>query len=292
MDQTLNQVGLDLIFRFVSNNFGINNIWDFLKTVFDVTLVSFLTFKVIQIVKETRAWQLIKGILVILIAANLSQFLGLKTIAFLLNNTVQYIAIALVVLFQPELRRALEQLGRSKFSGWFGVDEDEQAIKTASFIEEIIKTANELSKSKTGALIVFERQTKLGEVVNSGINIDSNISAELLINIFIPNTPLHDGAVVISGDRLKAASCYLPLSDNGSLSKKLGTRHRAAIGISEVSDAVSLVVSEETGIISITRDGNIERNLNNDRLRRILNQSFERQNVQSKKISLWKVRNR
>jgi len=204
------------------------------QAIVDIGIVSYVIYKLIVLVKETRAWQLIKGILFIVVAAELSKWLGLKTIAYILGNTVQYIAIALVVLFQPELRRGLEQIGRSRFKDIFSFDEESTRIKVTALIEEIVKACSEMSRTYTGALIVIERDTKIGEIINTGTQLDSNVTAELLINIFTPNTPLHDGAVIIRDNRIKAAACFLPLTDNPNLSKELGTRHRAALGITEV----------------------------------------------------------
>jgi len=183
-------------------------------------------------------------------------------------------AIILVVLFQPEFRRGLEQLGRSRFRNLFSFEEEDSTIKVKSLIEEIIKAVTEMSRTFTGALIVIERETKLGEIINSGINLDSNVTSELLINIFTPNTPLHDGAVVIRDNKIKAAACFLPLTENPNLSKELGTRHRAALGISEVSDAIVVVVSEESGRISVALNGGLTRNLTSDTLRKALSKIF------------------
>lgn len=276
----------------ISSLFNVTDAWDLLKTLLDISIVSYVIYKLIIMVRETRAWQLIKGILVILIAAKLSGILGLKTIAFILNNTVQYIAIALVVLFQPELRRGLEQIGRSKFKDLLSFDEENSAIQTTALIEEIVKACTELSRTMTGALIVIERETRIGEIINTGVQLDSNVTAELLLNIFTPNTPLHDGAVVIRTNRIKAAACFLPLTDNPNLSKELGTRHRAALGITEVSDAISVVVSEETGKISFALNGGLTRSLTPDILRKALNKNLLERNHTNKKLGLWKVRNK
>ncbi|NLD47473.1 MAG: TIGR00159 family protein, partial [Clostridiaceae bacterium] len=202
---------------FLANNLDINGPWDIIRTIIDISIVSYVIYKLIRLVRETRAWQLIKGVLVILIAAKLSELLGLKTIAFILKLIIQYLAIALVVLFQPELRRGLEQIGRSKFSNYFNFEEESTTIKIKALIEEIIKAVTEMSRSFTGALIVIERDTRIGEIINSGIQIESNISSELLINIFTPNTPLHDGAVVVRDNKIMAAACFLPLTENPNL---------------------------------------------------------------------------
>ena len=267
-----------------------------IQVIVDVGIVSYVIYKIVILVKETRAWQLIKGILFILAAAEISRRFGLKTIAFILDKTIQYVAIALVVLFQPELRRGLEQIGRRSlsdifsFKDFFSIDEENIKVQKIAIIEEIVKACVELSKTYTGALIVIERNTKIGDIINTGTQLDSNISSELLINIFTPNTPLHDGAVIIRGNRIIAAACFLPLTDNPNLSKELGTRHRAALGITEVSDSIAIVVSEESGKISFSLNGGLTRNLTPDTLRKALNKSLLKSDTGSKKLSLWKVR--
>jgi diadenylate cyclase len=264
------------------------NVLDILRAVLDIGIVSYVIYRVIILVRETRAMQLIKGILFIIVAARLSDILRLRTLAYLLNNTISYVAFALVVLFQPELRRVLEQIGRNKFSNFFNFEEESTAIKTTAVIEEIIKAVTELSRTRVGALIVIEMKTKIGEIINTGTDIDSHVSSELLINIFTPNTPLHDGAVIIRDNRLKAAACFLPLTDNPNLSRELGTRHRAAIGISEVSDAIAVVVSEETGKISFALNGGLTRNLTPDTLRKALNKNLLESENSPKKLVLWR----
>lgn len=259
-----------------------------LKSVVDISIVSYVIYKLIQLVKETRAWQLIKGIIVILIVAFLSEMLQLRTLAYLLNRTIEIAGFALVVLFQPELRRGLEQIGRSNFKDFFNFEDNTDLIHTTFTIEEIVKAATELSRTKTGALIVVERQTKLGEIINTGTKLDSSVSSELIVNIFTPKTPLHDGALIVRDNKLKSAACFLPLTDNPNLSKELGTRHRAALGITEVSDCISVVVSEETGKISYALNGGLTRNLTPDILRKALNKNLIEKKATNKKLSLWK----
>lgn len=280
------------ILNFFSNNFGVNNAWDVIRIIVDIGIVSLVIYKVVILVRETRAWQLIKGILFILLAAKVSGYFGLKTLAYILDHAVQYIAIALVVLFQPELRRALEQIGRSKFQSIFLFDESELPQKCSTIVEEVVKSTEELSKTRTGALIVFEKQTKIGEVINSGVCMDANITSQLLLNIFTPNTPLHDGAVVVRNNKIKAAACFLPLTDNQNLSQELGTRHRAAIGMTEVSDCIALIVSEETGKISIAQGGKIERGLSTDAVRKILCEQLSEDETEIKKLHIWKVKSK
>ena len=262
-----------------------------LRAVIDIGIVSYVIYKLIILVKETRAWQLIKGILFILAATELSKLLGLKTINFILQNTLSVLAIGAIVLFQPELRRGLEQIGRSRFKDIFNLDETNTRIQTTALIEEIVKACTELSKTYTGALMVIEKDTKVGEIINTGIQLDSSVSAELIMNIFTPNTPLHDGAVIIRDNRIKAAACFLPLTDNPNLSKELGTRHRAALGITEVSDSVAIIVSEESGKISFALNGGLTRNLTSDTLRKALNKNLLEKDTPNKKLtSLWRVK--
>jgi diadenylate cyclase len=278
------------------NNFlrytGFNDPLNFLRTIVDVGILSYLVYKIIYLVKETRAWQLLKGIIIILVATELSRMLQLKTISFLLQNTLSILAIAVIVLFQPELRRGLEQIGRSKFKDIFSFDDSDERIRVTAAIEEIVKACTELSKEYVGALIVIERETKIGEIIKTGVNMNSNVSAELLQNIFTPNTPLHDGAVIIREDKIMAASCYLPLTDNQNLSKELGTRHRAALGISEISDSISIVVSEESGKISVALNGGLTRNLTPDTLRKALNKNLLEKYKTNKKTPIWRMKSK
>lgn len=283
-------IDLKEIFNFFSSYIGFEGPLDIIKAVVDIGIVSYAIYKMIMVVRDTRAWQLIKGILVLLAAAFLSNVLELRTVAFILEKTFQYIAFALIVIFQPELRRGLEQIGRSKFRDLFSFDEESSSIQTTAMIEEIVKAASSMSRTFTGALIVIERDTKIGEIINTGTQLDSSVSAELIVNVFTPNTPLHDGAMVLRSNRIKAAACFLPLTDNTNLSKELGTRHRAALGITEISDAIAVVVSEETGKISFALNGGLTRNLTSDTLRKALNKNLLEKHTQSKKLSLWKVK--
>ena len=255
----------------ISNFTGIRNIWDILIAIVDIGIVSFIVYKLIMLVRETRAVQLIKCVVAVVVLKYASQYLGLKTMDYILTYSIQLIGFALVVLFQPELRRTLEKIGRSRFRNIFGFIEDNTEIRMVSVIDEVVQAVTEMSKNYTGALIVIEKETGLKEFINKGIVMDSIVSSELILNIFTPNTPLHDGAVIISDFKIKAAACILPLTDNPNLSKELGTRHRAAIGITEISDCVCIIVSEETGKISLSINGALTRNLNSETLRTILN---------------------
>jgi diadenylate cyclase len=238
----------------------------------DILIVAFVLYRMILWIRGTRAVQLLKGIVVILIMTGISNYLNLRALNWILDKTLTIGLFAIPVVFQPELRRALEQLGRG---GFFSrslalvktQDQDEDVRKT---INQIAKAVSVLEKNKIGALMVIERETGIAEITETGVPIEGVVSAELLINIFIPNTPLHDGAVVIRGNRIVTASTFLPLTDDPNLAQGLGTRHRAAIGITENSDALAVVVSEETGAISLASNGKIVRNLDDQTLRQML----------------------
>lgn len=238
--------------------------------VIEIIIIAFVLYHIMVWVKNTRAWMLFKGIIVILIFLLIAALFQMNTILWLSGKVVNIAAIALVIIFQPELRNALERLGRKNFLTAFFYF-DFQKASTVRFSEktitEIVKACYEMGKVKTGALIVIERDVMLNEYIRTGIPLDSMVSSQLLINIFEHNTPLHDGAIIVRGDRIVAATCYLPLSDNMELSKELGTRHRAAVGISEVSDSMTIVVSEETGAISLAVEGTLYRNIDADFLK-------------------------
>lgn len=255
---------------------------DSIKDIIDILIVSYVIYKMILLVRGTRAVQLLKGIFVLVATWAISTWFNLYTLRWLMNQMFTFGVLAVVIIFQPELRRALEQLGRGKLFSRTSADDQEFSKR----IGEVIKTANNLSRRKIGALIVFERNTGLTDYIETGIKMESAISSELLINIFIPNTPLHDGAVIVRGSQIMAAGCYLPLSENPFISKELGTRHRAAIGISEVSDAISVVVSEETGQISLAINGQIVRDIKEESL---ISKLFEELKPKVKeKSSFWK----
>ncbi|HOQ16521.1 MAG TPA: diadenylate cyclase CdaA [Defluviitaleaceae bacterium] len=260
----------------------------------DILIVAYLIYKIIIWIKDTRAWALFKGVVVIFSAAVIAYVFQLNTVWWILSNTISVGIIAVFVVFQPEFRRALEQLGRGRFFSNFMIFDEqrerEESISTGT-IEAIIKAVEHLADSKIGALIVIERNVKLGEYERTGIKIDALVTAQLLINIFQPNTPLHDGAVIIKNNRVSAATCYLPLTDSLEISKELGTRHRAALGISEVSDAITIVVSEETGIISVTDSGSLTRNIKGEFIRTMLKDHSSKK-MDRKKLVLWKGRHK
>ena len=237
--------------------------------VIDVLIVLVLAANIIKFAKNSRAWQLIKGIFLLVIVNVASYVLQLKILNFLLNIVMTWGVFALIVIFQPELRRALEQLGTNKITRFFGIDKD-IATRTKEDIYKIIIAATELAKTRTGALIVIERDIQIKDIIATGIEIDAEVSPQLLVNIFVPNTPLHDGAVVISGNKIAAAACMLPLASDADIARELGTRHRAAIGISKESDAIAIVVSEETGKISIAKDGTLIADVKEEAMKKIL----------------------
>lgn len=247
--------------------FGKFSILDYIGEIVDVLLVAFVIYKLIMIIRGTKAVQLLKGIFVIIAVWLLSGYLGLTTLEWLMDKALTWGFLAIIIIFQPELRRALEQLGRGHIFSRSATPEEEIVNKT---IEEIVKSMTYMGKRRIGALVSIERETGMGDYIETGIPLDARISSELLINIFIPNTPLHDGAVIVKENEIKAAACYLPLSESPFISKELGTRHRAALGISEVTDSITIIVSEETGNISLTKNGELYRNLSNDSLKEML----------------------
>ena len=237
--------------------------------IIDLAIVIFLLYCFFKVVKGSRAWQLIKGIVLLIVATWVSGLFNLKILNWILTGIMNLGVIAIIVIFQPELRRALEQLGTNKLTKFFGIDKD-ISTKTKEDIYKIVIAATELSKTKTGALIVIERDIKIQDIIAGGIPMNADVSPQLLVNIFEPKTPLHDGAVVISGNKIAAAACVLPLADDKDIAKELGTRHRAAIGISKESDSIVVVISEETGKISIAKDGTLIADVSEDALKKIL----------------------
>ena len=234
----------------------------------EILIISFLFYYVLLWIKNTRAWNLFKGIMIILIFILIALIFHMNTILWLAENLLSVGLLALVIIFQPELRKALENLGgKNLFGRWFNFGKTENDRFSDRTIEELIKASYAMGKVRTGALIVVEDEILLNEYVRTGIDVDAIISSQLLINIFERNTPLHDGAVIVRGDRVVSATCYLPLSDSLSLSKDLGTRHRAAVGISEVSDSLTIVVSEETGKVSVAMRSQIYHGVDADFLR-------------------------
>lgn len=245
------------------------NPFELVTLILDLAIVIFLVYCFFKVVKGSRAWQLIKGIALLIIATWVSGLLNLKILNWILTGIMNLGVIAIIVIFQPELRRGLEQLGTNKLTQFFGLDKD-VSTKTKEDIYKVVIAATELSKAKTGALIVLERDIKIQDIVATGIPMNAEVSPQLLVNIFEPKTPLHDGAVVISGNKIAAAACVLPLADDKDIAKELGTRHRAAIGISKESDSIVVVVSEETGKMSVAKDGTLIADVREDVLKKIL----------------------
>ncbi len=245
------------------------NPFELVTLILDLIIVIFLLYCFFKVVKGSRAWQLIKGIVLLILATWISGLLNLKILNWILTGIMNLGVIAIIVIFQPELRRALEQLGTNKLTRFFGIDKD-VSTKTKEDIYKVVIAATELSKAKVGALIVFERDIKIQDIIATGIPMEAEVSPQLLVNIFEPKTPLHDGAVILSGNKIAAAACVLPLADDKDIAKELGTRHRAAIGISKESDSIVVIVSEETGKISVAKDGTLIADVREDVLKKIL----------------------
>ena len=260
--------------------------------IIEICTLAFLIYHLVKWVKNTRAWPLLKGLVVIMGFWLAAVIFDLNVLLWIIKNTINVGIIAIVIIFQPEFRKALEQLGQKnivKSIITFDDSKDRSEKFSDHTLNEIVRATFELARSKTGALIVLEEDVSLTEYESTGIQIDSIVSSELLVNIFEHNTPLHDGAVVLRGNRIGAATCYLPLSDNMQLSKELGTRHRAGVGISEVSDSLTIIVSEETGKVSIAKGGKLIRNIDGDYLRTKLIDA-QKKTYEVKKLKLWRGR--
>lgn len=258
--------------------------------VVEILILAFIIYHVMIWIKSTRAWSLMKGSAVLLALLILAYVFHMNTILWIAKNFFSLGIMAVIVVFQPELRRALEQLGENNLLTSIVPFDNSRKVEetlTDRTIRELVKACFEMGKARTGALIVLEQAVSLQEYERTGISIDSLVSSQLILNIFEKNTPLHDGAVIMSGNRIRSATCYLPLSDNMTLSKALGTRHRAAVGVSEVSDSLTIVVSEETGSVSVARGGRLLRNLNQEQLKKQL-QALQPKTDDSRKIRLWK----
>lgn len=263
--------------------------------ILEIIILSFFIYHFLIWVRRTRTWVLLKGLLVLVFFVSLAYIFEMDTIKFLITRGMDVAMVAAVIVFQPELRRALEQLGEQKLlSNLMSFDslKDIQERFSDKTVDELVKGTMAMARVKTGALIVIEKNTPLTEYERTGIQVDAIVTSQLLINIFEHNTPLHDGAVIVRGNRVTSATCYLPLSDNMELSKELGTRHRAGVGISEITDSLTIIVSEETGKISVAYEGELERNLDadslRDRMHKILNNPVE----EHKNLRIWKGRSR
>lgn len=259
----------------------------------EIIIISFLVYQVLMWIRNTRAWALLKGVMVILAFLLIAVVFQLTTILWLAARVFNLAVIAIVVVLQPELRRALERLGQKRFVLAFlpfDTSKEEGGRFSDKTLNEIVKASVEMGKAKTGALIVIEQETSLAEYERTGIEIDAVVTSQLLINIFEHNTPLHDGAVIVRGNRVTSATCYLPLSDSMTLSKELGTRHRAGVGISEATDSLTVIVSEETGRISVAYDGKLTRNLDAESLRKQIETIQNKSTEVKKKRKIWKGR--
>ena len=280
---------IEQIATYVSRMSGIR--W---TDIVEIIILSFLIYHILVWIKNTKAWSLLKGILVIAVFILFAAYFEMNTILWIVNNLFSVAVTAVVVILQPELRRAVEELGRKNIISSIipitvgrGPEGGRFSDKT---INEIVKACVEMGRARTGALIVMEKDESLTDYERTGIEIDGVVTSQLLINIFEHNTPLHDGAVIVRGDRVTSATCYLPLSDNMRLSKELGTRHRAGVGISEVTDSLTIIVSEETGKISVAYGGDLERNVDSERLRARLGDLQNKSEEDSRKRIVWKGR--
>ena len=271
----MNNIG-DIISNFYDQNIlSYIRLWQeypikLVSLILDLAIVIFLAYELLRIVKDSRAWQLVKGIALLIMATAISQLLNFKILNYILSTVMDWGVILIIIIFQPEIRRALEQLGgTNRFSRFFGFDKD-IITKTKEDIYKVVIAVYELAKNRTGALIVIERDIQIKDVISTGIPMGSEVSPQLLVNIFVPNTPLHDGAVVISNNKIAAAACMLPLASDKDIAKELGTRHRAGIGISKESDSIAIIVSEETGKVSVAKDGTLIADVREDVLKKIL----------------------
>ncbi|MDE5910487.1 MAG: diadenylate cyclase CdaA [Lachnospiraceae bacterium] len=283
--------GLELVETYLSRVSGIR--W---TDIVEIIIISFLLYHILVWIKNTKAWSLLKGILVIAVFILIAAYFEMNTILWIVQNMFGVAVTAVIVILQPELRKAVEELGRKNIISAIIPFELGRTLEEGRFsdktINEIAKACVEMGKVKTGALIVVEQEQKLTEYERTGIDVDGIVTSQLLINIFEHNTPLHDGAVIVRGNRIISATCYLPLSDNMRLSKDLGTRHRAGVGISEVTDSLTVIVSEETGKISVAYGGNLERGLNSDTLKEKLRTIQNKPEEESRKRILWKGRSK
>lgn len=291
LGQWFNTIG-DSIVEYLKNSTVYITTMD-ISDYFEIFIIAFLVYYILVWVKATRAWLLLRGMIVICVFLLLAFIMDMSTIMWLARNVLSFAVVALIVVLQPELRHALENLGRRNFLPsmiFSDSNSREQEIFSDKTINEIAKACMEMGKMKTGALIVIEQKESLKDYERTGIEVDAIVSSQLLINIFEKNTPLHDGAVIIRGNRVTSATCYLPLSDNLDLGKELGTRHRAGVGISEVTDSLTVIVSEETGKVSVAYTGGLERSLNSDELKERLQVILNNKSLDEKSGSKRKLR--
>lgn len=291
LGQWFNTIG-DSIVEYLKNSTVYITTMD-ISDYFEIFIIAFLVYYILVWVKATRAWLLLRGMIVIFVFLLLAFIMDMSTIMWLARNVLSFAVVALIVVLQPELRHALENLGRRNFLPTMIFSDSnsrEQELFSDKTINEITKACMEMGKMKTGALIVIEQKESLKDYERTGIEVDAIVSSQLLINIFEKNTPLHDGAVIIRGNRVTSATCYLPLSDNLDLGKELGTRHRAGVGISEVTDSLTVIVSEETGKVSVAYTGELERSLNSDELKERLQVILNNKNLEEKSGGKRKLR--
>lgn len=258
-------------------------------SVVDILVVAYIFYKGYMLMKETRAEQLLKGIIFVVILIPISYLFRLEMLYYILNKTLTIGVLAIIIIFQPEIRRALEHLGRTAFEEMYNIQDKEERNNV---VNEIVAAVSNLSEAKTGALIAIEQGTGIGEIISTGTILDANITANLLENLFVVNTPLHDGATIIRRNKILAAGCVLPLTNDNNINKKLGTRHRAAIGLSENSDALVIVISEETGTISLAINGRLTRNYDREKLKVILLKIMEYRDTKrvktfGEKVKTW-----
>lgn len=273
------------VIEYLGEYLGIDSVWDIFRIVIDIMVVSYCFYLLLRFMKESRAFQLLKGIVIILFVAFIANVLNLTTISYLVTALLQVSPVLLIVMFQPEIRRFIENIGTQSFKELFSPRKDTEYNEISSMLDEVVAACTLMSEERIGALIVFERKISLGEIVRTGTIVDAGVSTQLIRLMFEPNTPLHDGAMIIKGNRVHAAACYLPLSESLSISKDLGTRHRAGIGVTENIDCVSIIVSEETGSISIAVDGRLKRKYAPDALKRDLLSLLATQEETGKKRS-------
>lgn len=274
-------------FEEILSGFQLDSPLRILLLIVDIALVAVIVYYIYKLIRQTRAVQIFKGFAILIVLLAVSEILDLTILKFLLSNFLTYGMILIIIVFQPELRSALERLGRKNITQFFDFDDK---IRDKQVVSEIVKAVEIMSLKKIGALIVIEQSTKINDIVREGIDLTAKVSSELIQTIFNPRTPLHDGAIIIENNQIKAAKCVLPLASENIVARNVGTRHRAAVGISEVSDSLVIVVSEETGIISFVEDGKMKRDLTGDKLTSILLRSFdnnrERVNVAKAKKKL------
>lgn len=273
------------IMEYLGEYLGIDSIWDVFRIVIDIMVVAYCIYLLLRFIKDSRAFQLLKGVVIIMIIAFLANVFNLSTISYIITAFIKVLPVLLIVMFQPEIRRFIENLGTQTLRELFSPHNKTEYNEVSSMLDEVVAACSLMSEEKIGALIVFEREISLGEIIRTGTIVDASVSAQMIRLMFEPNTPLHDGAMIIKNNRVHAAACYLPLSESLSISKDLGTRHRAGIGVTETMDCVSIIVSEETGSISIAVNGTLKRKYHPESLKRDLLKLLVKEEEPNKKIN-------